>query len=95
MILLRDDLARAAHDCGLGFRAGERRYVLKSLLSQDPGGTLSWLAAFAEGWAGRLGEGTPGTVGSFWGGRARATAGLLGELAAEPAGWAPLAGETS
>jgi TorA maturation chaperone TorD len=51
MILVRGDLARAARDLGCGMRIGERRFVLRALLGQDPAGTLAWLAAEADRWA--------------------------------------------
>ncbi|MDA8019164.1 MAG: molecular chaperone TorD family protein [Thermoanaerobaculia bacterium] len=56
MILVRNDLRRAAHDLGLGLRAGERRYVVEHLLRQDAGSFLSWLEDEASHWA------------RFWGG---------------------------
>src|SRR5947199_340698 len=39
-ILTRADLARAARALGTGVRAGERKFVLKTLLGQDSSGVL-------------------------------------------------------
>jgi len=52
MILVRDDLGRAARELGLGLRQGERAYVLKALLGQEPAATLKWLASEAVRWMG-------------------------------------------
>jgi len=51
MVLVRDDLGRAARELGLGLRQGERAYVLKALLGQEPAATLKWLAGEAGRWA--------------------------------------------
>jgi TorA maturation chaperone TorD len=79
IILVRSDLSRAAHSLGLGIRAGERRFVVESLLSQDAAGTLEWLLAESrawlarhETWAARL-----GVVGAIWTHRAGETAAML------------------
>jgi TorA maturation chaperone TorD len=82
LILVRDDLRRAAGELGLGLRIGERRYVLKALLSQEPRATLGWLAGEAAGWVERHrgGEDLLGPVARFWAERASASAALLGEL---------------
>jgi TorA maturation chaperone TorD len=50
MLIVRDDLKRAAKQLGLGLRQGERSYVMKALLAQDPSSTLTWLAGQAERW---------------------------------------------
>jgi TorA maturation chaperone TorD len=52
MVLVRDDLRRAASLLGLGLRQGERRYVLNALLAQDPAAVLAWLGDEAGRWAG-------------------------------------------
>lgn len=44
LVLARADLARAAHDLGLGTRVGERAFVLRALLDQDARAVLGWLA---------------------------------------------------
>ncbi|TMQ17660.1 MAG: hypothetical protein E6J90_22010 [Deltaproteobacteria bacterium] len=80
IVLVRDDLARAAIDLGLGLRAGERRFALRSLLAQDPAAVLGWLAAEARTQAGHLVALPPITA--WWAARAGATAHWLEELAA-------------
>ncbi len=80
MLVVRDDLARAAWALGLGLRQGERSYVLKALLEQDPDATISWLAAEALRWV-ELHRSLPdelGPVRDFWIGRAELSAQLLG-----------------
>ena len=82
-ILLRDDLRRAGRDLELGVRAGERSYVLKSLLGQDDKNTLLWLANEASTWADRHRSWQPltGSIAAFWSSRAATTATLLTDLA--------------
>jgi hypothetical protein len=84
-ILLRRDLSRAADDLGMGLRSGERSFVIKALLSQDPHPVLAWLGREARARAAehevRL-EGL-GPIREYWVGRARDTADLLEALAAE------------
>lgn len=82
MVLVRDDLERAARDLGLGLRQGERRYALESLLAQDPEPALGWLAAEARRWERRHRRGADwlGEVGLFWAKRAAATGALLEEV---------------
>lgn len=48
MILTREDLRRAAQAIGAGCRLGERRLMLRSLLEQNPGECLQWLASHAN-----------------------------------------------
>jgi hypothetical protein len=87
MILVRDDLARAARDLQTGVRAGERRFALRSLLGQEAAGVLGWLASEADAWESlhrRRREAHAG-IAEWWGGRAAATAKLLRELQAEAA----------
>jgi hypothetical protein len=89
MVLTRADLARAARGLGLGLRMGERRFILAALLSQDPGGTLEWLAGEAWAWVARneAHHTVAGHVAGFWAARAAATAVLLD--AVRPAGAPP------
>jgi hypothetical protein len=87
MILVRDDLARAARDLQTGVRAGERRFALRSLLGQEAAGVLGWLASEADAWESlhrRRREAHAG-IAEWWGERAAATAKLLRELQAEAA----------
>lgn len=83
MILTRRDLARAGARLGLGVRQGERLFILKSLLAQDAGATLAWLAEEAESWVERH-RSSPAwdaEIDRWWEDRARASARLLRELA--------------
>lgn len=77
------DVRHAARDLHLGLRVGERSFVLRALLAQDPEATLRWLAAEAEGWAERhrrQGDALA-PVGEVWAERAERAAALLEELA--------------
>ncbi len=83
MLLVRDDLARAARELGLGLRQGERTYVLKALLGQEPASTLDWLAREA-GRSAELHVSMPDElepVRGFWSRRAQDTAALIGSVA--------------
>ena len=82
VILTRSDLARAAADLGLGMRAGERRWALRALLSQQPKATLDWLAAEAETQA-RLHARRGDIIAGFWQQRAEATSARLRAAAAD------------
>ena len=82
MVLVRDDLGRAARELGLGLRQGERAYVLKALLGQEPAATLKWLAEEASGWS-QIHRSMPEElepVRSFWSRRAQAGAQLIASL---------------
>jgi TorA maturation chaperone TorD len=82
MILVRSDLSRAARKLELGLRMGERKFVLKSLLSQDAGGMLDWLKDEANDWAARhhTHEEILGETATVWEHKALAAAALLSEL---------------
>ncbi len=82
LLLTRWDLVRAAWTLGLGLRAGERAFALRSLLDQDPPATLGFLAEEAAGWAARhrVTEAALGDIGRHWRERAEATRALLLEL---------------
>ncbi len=82
-ILLRSDLERASRELKLGGRIGERRFVLKALLSQDATGTFRWLAGQARRASlSYRRRGLPGAgVSEFWLGRAQVSASLLETLA--------------
>ena len=84
-IITRDDLARAACSLGTAARAGERRFVLKSLLGQDAGGVLAWLSEEAARQALRHAarRDSLGEVAGWWAARASATEKLLRELKAD------------
>ncbi len=85
LIVVRDDLIRAGRELGLGVRAGERRYVLKALLAQEPAAILGWLARECRTRGLRHGENTLllGATAEFWTRRVRASAALLEELSCE------------
>lgn len=85
MVLVRADLARAARDLGLGLRPGERRVVLASMLGEDAGAVLGWLAGEAATWAARHRPElhVAPSLARFWRDRAEAAANLLRELAEE------------
>jgi TorA maturation chaperone TorD len=51
VLLTGTDLREATAAAGLGYRVGERRYTLQSMLDQDPEATLGWLAGHARRWA--------------------------------------------
>lgn len=82
MIVLRDDLARACRELGLGLRMGERRFVLGAMLDQDPAATLGWLAGHARR-AGEHDDDWLGEVGVWWQQRRRDTAALLDDLSTD------------
>ncbi len=82
LLLTRWDLVRGARTLGLGLRAGERAFAVRSLLDQDPPATLGFLAEEAAGWAARH-RGTEAAladIGRHWRERAEATRALLLEL---------------
>ncbi len=68
VIIVRSDLRKVASDLKLGLRVGERRWVIESLLGQDPQATLSWLASFCRHWSESHRRWVPvtGDVGRFW-----------------------------
>lgn len=83
MVLVRDDLRRAARQLGLGARTGERRFVLESMLAQDAPATLGWLAEEARLWARWHGPASGGATGRHWAARAARSADWLDELAGQ------------
>ncbi len=85
ILLTRADLARCAEDLGLGRRAGERRFVLKALLSSNPEAALGWLAGEAARWrtAHERYRTEAEAVSRFWRSRADAAHRLLVELSRE------------
>lgn len=76
MIVTRADLGRCARELDIGLRIGERAYVLRSLLEQDPAGTVAWLALEADHAAERHAsfEARLGSVAAWWRARAEAAA---------------------
>jgi TorA maturation chaperone TorD len=85
ILVTAEDLARAAGELGLGRRIAERRFALRSLLTQDAPGTLSWLGdVAAETAEARSGHWLAATAtGSWWQRRSHRTASQLHQLAAE------------
>jgi len=73
LLLVRDDLRRAADEVGLVARIGERRYVLAQLLEQDARAAIEWLACEAERAVERYGGIFDGVHAAFWHERATAT----------------------
>jgi hypothetical protein len=75
LIRTRADLARAAHHTGLAPRLGERGFVLRSMLGQDPATSLRWLAAEADRWIRRHRAAEPvlGELARAWRIRAEST----------------------
>lgn len=82
LVITRDDLARAARSLGTSARAGERRFVLKSLMGQDAGGVLAWLSQEASRQSARHAARRDafGPVAEWWAARSSVTASLLREL---------------
>jgi len=78
LVLVRDDLARAARELGIGARIAERRYMLCHLLAQDPARTLCWLQDEAERAALRPAAVAGPAAAAHWKDRAAATADVLG-----------------
>lgn len=79
LLLTRADLARCAQQLGLGLRMGERRFILGTLLEQEPARVPAWLADRAEAVAARhaMLPAELGDVAAFWHSRALATAAAL------------------
>lgn len=86
IILTRADLARAARELGLGLRAGERLYMLRALIDQDPQATLQWVEREAAGWQRRhrASASTLGIVAAYWARRAATTADHLRRIRSVP-----------
>lgn len=82
LIITRDDIARAARSLGTAARAGERRFVLKSLMGQDASGVLAWLSEEASRQAARHAARRDafGEVADWWAARASTTGELFREL---------------
>lgn len=82
VILTRTHVARAAAALGVGVRAGERAFMLRSLFEQDPAGVADWIVAEAGASAARHADGvtTHGPVAVFWQARAEACARALSRM---------------
>jgi len=88
VIVTRADLARGARQVDVGLRLGERAYILRAMLEQDPQGTVAWLAKEADEAAIRhaLFESALGEVARFWRSRAETTAAALRAVVAAGVG---------
>jgi hypothetical protein len=82
MILVRADLTRAAKRLGLGLRMGERKFIMKSLFSQDASGMLDWLIEEATEWTRRhsLNVDALGETATVWENKAASAGALLDAL---------------
>lgn len=76
MVLTRVDLARCAKESSVGLRAGERRFILEWMMSQDRDATLGWLSKEATRWAAHHKEleRSFGSLSQFWRKRALSAA---------------------
>jgi hypothetical protein len=82
LVLARADLARLARERDLALRMGERAYMLRALLDQDPRAVLGGLAAESDRQhAAVAGD---GVVADFWRRRLTATAARLEGLLMDP-----------
>lgn len=84
LVLTRYDLRAAAATLGVGYRQGERRYVLKAMLEQDKPATLGWLASHARTWCNRHRRNDttgPSGPGMWWATRAETTAQVVEAMA--------------
>lgn len=84
IVVTREDLTRAGGELGVGVRIGERRFILRSMLEQDPAGTFAWLAGEAAEWADVHvdARGELGVIAAFWEERARAAGARFLQLSA-------------
>jgi len=87
MVITRSTLADASRRVGIGYRQGERRFTLRSMLEQDPHGTVAWLVDEATRWAERH-RSRPPVPGDgcaiWWSTRASMTATVLQDLVTGP-----------
>jgi TorA maturation chaperone TorD len=79
LLIVREDLARAASSLDLGLRAAERRFVLSALFEQDPPAMREWLRHEAQAWIEhhRANELFEPAVREYWIARAQATLNFL------------------
>ena len=82
MILCRADLMKAGRRLGMGLRMGERKFILKALLSQDAAAIFDWLMTEATLWTNRHREHREALSGIsvVWEEKSKATTALLQEL---------------
>jgi hypothetical protein len=85
-VLTRHDLAQCAGATGVGLRRGERRFILKAMLEQDPRATMRWLTGHARRWSKvHAGDGAD-AVAVWWSQRAVGSAEALDWLIASSPG---------
>lgn len=83
IVVVRDDLERAAVDLDLALRVAERKFALRALLAQSPAAVLDWLAREARAQAeALLPDMSLRPITAWWTARARATASWLDALSA-------------
>lgn len=82
LLLTRADLARGATRTDLALRQGDRAFVLRSMIAQDPAPVLGWLADEAGAWVDqhRSAEPVLGGVARAWRSRAESTRAALTHL---------------
>ncbi len=75
LVITRRDLTRCARERGLGMRVGERAFLLRTLLEQDPVGVLDWLHEQADWWTHQHQAQVPllGAVAEHWQRRSEST----------------------
>jgi hypothetical protein len=81
-ILTRRRLAAGARDVGAGYRIGERRFALRTMIEQTPAATFGWLAAEAGRWSQRHGGAAGDPAEQWWARRAAQTRDVLHAAAA-------------
>ncbi len=87
MLLTQTDFVLGARTLGLAARVGDRRFLTKTLMGQDPVATMDWLAREADAWVLRHGARVEVSeeIAGFWTGRAKTSAALLRDLRDEAA----------
>jgi len=75
-ILTKRDLTVMARQIGVGLRQGERKFILRSLVDQDPLAVFQWL----KGEVRRQRQPGSDTIRQFWHDRNQRTEQLLGEM---------------
>ena len=75
-ILTKRDLTAMARQIGVGLRQGERKFILRALVDQDPAAVFQWLGTEAQR------QRQPGSdpIRQFWHDRNQRTERLLGEM---------------